>query len=521
MSKTAALIVFFACFCQLLQAQHPGHREVLRLPVEAGSASLSIAVPLVEAAPFLSFFAVWQEASAQPEARFSVDGQRWGDWQPLVRDVHNPDKIISEQIFADAAVRFFQLRLSNPNAGAQELECHFYNPGISENIDPQPEGLIESRACPCVQPAYLTRNQWCPAGNCPPNPSPSGTVVKHLIVHHSAGSNTAADWAAVVRSIWDFHVNGNGWSDIGYNWLIDPNGQVYEGRGDNILGAHFCGVNGGTMGVCMLGTFTSVTPASNAVSSLQSLLAWKSCDADILPLDSAFHASSGLVLDRISGHRDGCATECPGTTLYAMLPSIRNNVSAYITNDCAALTAPTQLEAAAAGDTEIELTWTDNAGNETAFVIERSAGNNADFSYLASVGANVTNYTDTGLSPFSLYYYRIRATVGQDTSDYSNEASATTLVSGVDEMINESTVAIAPNPAHAHVTFTLQNPLEGEVEITMLDAGMRPVISPKRINKTGGVLKHTFPVDELNPGLYFIQLRMAGHTGLFKVLIQP
>ena len=83
-----------------------------------------------------------------------------------------------------------------------------------------------------------------------------------MVVHHSAGANEARDWAAVMRSIWVLHVAGNGWNDIGYNFLIDPNGVIYEGRagGDGVIGAHFSGVNTGTMGVSMVGTFSSQAP---------------------------------------------------------------------------------------------------------------------------------------------------------------------------------------------------------------------------------------------------------------------
>ncbi|MFN7929681.1 MAG: hypothetical protein U0Y68_17395 [Blastocatellia bacterium] len=55
-------------------------------------------------------------------------------------------------------------------------------------------------------------------------------ISPHLLVHHTANANTATDWAAVVRAIWSFHIFTNGWSDIGYNYLIDPN-VIYEGAG--------------------------------------------------------------------------------------------------------------------------------------------------------------------------------------------------------------------------------------------------------------------------------------------------
>lgn len=66
---------------------------------------------------------------------------------------------------------------------------------------------------------------------CPAQDPPLYTTVTHLIVHHTAGANTAADWPSVLRSIWVLHVMGNGWNDIGYDYLIDPDGLPYEGRG--------------------------------------------------------------------------------------------------------------------------------------------------------------------------------------------------------------------------------------------------------------------------------------------------
>jgi uncharacterized protein (TIGR03437 family) len=159
--------------------------------------------------------------------------------------------------------------------------------------------------------------------------------VSHLIVHHTVNDNDATDWPAVVRSIWNFHIFSNGWADIGYNYLIDPNGVIYEGRagGDNVIGAHFSGVNGGTMGVSMLGTFTDVAPTTRAMDSLRQILAWKCNQRNLDPTGSALHAASGLHLKNISGHRDGPGnTECPGNSLYPLLPALRTEVKNILTN---------------------------------------------------------------------------------------------------------------------------------------------------------------------------------------------
>ncbi len=151
----------------------------------------------------------------------------------------------------------------------------------------------------------------------------------HLVVHHSGDVYNGSDWSVEVRRIWNLHKFTRGWGDIGYNYLIDPNGVIYEGRagGDNVIGAHFCSRNTGTFGVCVLGNFQSEYPTQAALNSLKSLLAWKAGQRGINPLGATLHSNSGLNLNNISGHQDGCSTECPGNNLYSLLPSIRTDVN--------------------------------------------------------------------------------------------------------------------------------------------------------------------------------------------------
>ena len=298
-------------------------------------------LPIENSGPFLSTFVKWEESgNVLISIRLSKDGENWGDWQTFIRDEHaDPGVNISELMFIEPEIRFFQL--GKIGKMAAPVTIHFYNPGFTPEKTPENPvyALNPVDECTCPMPDYQNRNQWCPSGDCPPNPNPSYTTVTHLIVHHSAGGNTSSDWAAVVRSIWDLHVNGNGWADIGYNYLVDPNGVIYEGRGNNVLGAHFCGTNGQTMGTCVMGNFTEVTPTENALSSLTALLAWKACDRDIDPQGTLFHPSSGLNLRQISGHRDGCATECPGNAFYPLLQDVRDGVSDYQQTVCSILAA--------------------------------------------------------------------------------------------------------------------------------------------------------------------------------------
>jgi len=190
----------------------------------------------------------------------------------------------------------------------------------------------------CDLPSNCDRDCWCPSGDCDSESTPSTTSVTHTIVHHSATNYTAGtDYKQVVYSYWDYHVNTHGWNDIGYNWLVDPNGILYEGRGDGIQGAHFSCMNGHTMGVCVIGNFETVVPTTETLTALENLLAWEMTDKGIDVLTSSYHAPSQLNLYHVSGHKDGnsssvgcpSGTLCPGAHLYGELSTIRNDIAGF------------------------------------------------------------------------------------------------------------------------------------------------------------------------------------------------
>lgn len=165
----------------------------------------------------------------------------------------------------------------------------------------------------------------------------------HLaFVHHTVNSNSysASESAALVRGVYRFHARDRGWSDIGYNFIVDRYGQIFEGRAGGIelpvIGAHVQGFNTGSTGISLLGDFTSSTPTSAMVSSLQNLLAWKLDVHGVPPTGTVTRISGGsdkypagqaVNMNRISGHRDGQSTSCPGARAYALLPSVRSAVS--------------------------------------------------------------------------------------------------------------------------------------------------------------------------------------------------
>jgi hypothetical protein len=167
--------------------------------------------------------------------------------------------------------------------------------------------------------------------------------LRFAVVHHTAGANayTAAQSAAIVRAIQVYHVKGNGWNDIGYNFLVDKYGQVFEGRYGgverNVIGAHAEGFNTGSVGIALLGTYGDTQPTAKALAAITALLAWRLDVAHVDPLsrlswisggNARFPSGTPVSLAAVSAHRDTGPTTCPGNAFYAQLPAITRKVAA-------------------------------------------------------------------------------------------------------------------------------------------------------------------------------------------------
>jgi hypothetical protein len=167
-------------------------------------------------------------------------------------------------------------------------------------------------------------------------------ALRLAVVHHTAGSNTytRAESAAIVRAIQVYHVRGNGWNDLGYNFLVDKYGQVFEGRYGgmerNVVGAHAEGFNTGSVGVAVLGNYDAATVTPAAQAALTQLLAWRLDVAHLDPIQLVSFVSGGnprfpagvpLTLRAIVGHRDTGFTDCPGDRLYARLGSLAQGIA--------------------------------------------------------------------------------------------------------------------------------------------------------------------------------------------------
>ena len=301
----------------------------LKLRINTSNEYISESVK-IESQEEISFFtlAVFVEESFSGNLQYQIDGN---EWQPLLRyhEATRTDREIFELIFLpnkDTNIRF---------KSDQKIEAGLYVRSLFlDATKTQNPSAIQREDCACPQPNICGRSCWCPDGSCPTDATPFPTAPTHIIVHHTASVSTSNDFPAVVRSYWDFHVNVNGWDDIAYNWLIDGEGVIYEGRGSGMQGAHFSCMNTQTTGIAMIGNFETSTPTPIAINSLEDLITWEACDKTIVPGDSSNHVTSGSLLAHISGHRDGnnlpnsCTnTVCPGENLYPLLPGIRERVT--------------------------------------------------------------------------------------------------------------------------------------------------------------------------------------------------
>ncbi|MBI0382997.1 peptidoglycan recognition protein [Streptomyces albiflaviniger] len=166
--------------------------------------------------------------------------------------------------------------------------------------------------------------------------------MKVAFIHHTVtGNNYSCSQApSVLRSIYRYHVKSLGWRDYGYNFTIDKCGKIYEGRSGGVTkavrGAHTLGFNTNSMGIAVLGTFTSKKPSAKAVKAVAKLTAWKLGLFKRNPRGTTHLVSGGgnkykkgtsVKLHVIAGHRDGFATECPGKRLYKKLGSVRKTAA--------------------------------------------------------------------------------------------------------------------------------------------------------------------------------------------------
>ncbi|MFJ9846510.1 peptidoglycan recognition protein [Kitasatospora sp. NPDC101155] len=289
---------------------------------------------------------VLAKGSVRVRTRDAATG-RWGDWHTLEADALDGPEAAphgataplwtgrSDGVAVDVhpgpagLPRGLRVELVDPGQGA-----------VSTDAQTLPERPAAPDTASAPRPGIVTRAGWGADESIREQGFVYTGPVKAVFVHHTA---TATDYACsdaprVIRSIYQYHVQGNGWRDIGYNFLVDRCGTVYEGRAGGVdqpvFGAHTLGFNTDSAGVAAIGTYTSDEPPQELQDGLAKIAAWKlgltgrsaGGKAQLTSGSDSSLYPKGKVVEfaAISGHRDGFATECPGEALYAKLPAIRS-----------------------------------------------------------------------------------------------------------------------------------------------------------------------------------------------------
>lgn len=261
----------------------------------------------------------YEGAQGEPAlVRVQNDGV-WGEWFPVETGGHGPDPVTGEPmaegstdpIWVDEA-QAYEVDLP---AEATEVEVHLVREG-DERVTIE-DGTDQAEGAAAGQPPIRFRSTW---GAAPYRGTPDyGDYIGRAIVHHTVNGNgySAAQVPAMLRGVQSYHQNSNGWSDIGYNFVIDRFGTIWEGRQGGVdrpvIGAHALNNNTNTVGISALGEFTSTGPGAGMLSAYQRLIGWKLSLSGTTP-------NSNTVL----GHRNVGQTSCPGNALYNQLPTIRS-----------------------------------------------------------------------------------------------------------------------------------------------------------------------------------------------------
>ncbi|MEV6840191.1 peptidoglycan recognition protein [Streptomyces sp. NPDC051133] len=196
-----------------------------------------------------------------------------------------------------------------------------------------------------TRPPIVPRSAWLGPTPGPGRPPPRyDDKVVAVFVHHtdSPGGYACADAPRLIRHLYAGQTGARRWDDIGYNFLVDRCGTIYEGRAGGVdrpvTGAHAQGFNHRTTGIAALGTFTAGVPVPRAMTdAIAALVAWKLGMADIDPRErvrlvssnslSRYQAGTAATLPAVAGHDDGFRTDCPGAALTALLPEIRQKAA--------------------------------------------------------------------------------------------------------------------------------------------------------------------------------------------------
>ncbi len=299
-----------------------------------------------------------EESSPDIEVRTSKDGINWSEWfhirahddWTLPEDVETSGDMIVVPV-QDETHSFIQYEIHDEHGGEiSSLSFTFIDttdgPTTEEMLVQQQQLDAQNRPTETnsyPRPSVISRAVWCTYSSCNYTAGLVYEPVTNMIVHHTVSSNSSSNWAATVRAIYIYHSETRGWGDIGYNYLVDRNGAIYEGHMNqdyynlDVVGTHAGDANAGGLGTSLIGTFTTAdeydtydVPPAAMMNSVANLFAWKADQRNIQIYDATQMVNMDWGLPNIMGHRDvygGTNTLCPGGNAHALLPSLRADVA--------------------------------------------------------------------------------------------------------------------------------------------------------------------------------------------------
>ncbi len=332
----------------------------------------------------------WTGEHGQALVRFR-HGTRWTPWQDMAEDgVEEPGTFASGLVPAGDADAY-QVRVPAGVKGARsvainttdgELQAGTASTAATATGEKTTWGVVTRAGWGADEMLRFDSNgneDW-PQAFYPP---------QKLTVHHTAGINDDPNPAATVRAIYRFHAIDRGWGDIGYQFLVDGRGTVYEGRqtdtstttppafdatGKVVQGAHVANHNSGNIGVSLLGTYSTRRPSALAQRSLERLLASLSVKTGISPTGWSRYDNGDPDLEyvgpNIIGHRHWptASTSCPGGITFALLPTIRERVAARVAGTLSAdstMAPPRQISVSTTSSSAKVTWWTLNDPSDT------------------------------------------------------------------------------------------------------------------------------------------------------------
>jgi len=298
----------------------------------------------------------WAAASAAPQVRIrSRTGNRWGGWQqvPLLHDV--PDdpgagsRLGTDVVWIGPATGV-QIRVEGRRP--DDLTLVLLHPArrtsdlvLDQQVSARALAAEEEPATRVPRPDLIGRSDWGANESLRSGRPTYNNTIRQVHVHHTVNSNSYArgDVPAMIRGMYAYHTQSLGWSDIGYNFLVDRFGRAYVGRAGGpaklVRGAHTLGFNHDSTGISVIGNYETARPTNAALDTLAAVAAWKLARFDRKPRQKIrvtstgsdrFAAGQSVRLPVIDGHRDTNETACPGQHLYGALPKVRRRANRII-----------------------------------------------------------------------------------------------------------------------------------------------------------------------------------------------